>query len=199
MSHHAIVAAVLSDAKGAAIVLQARRAKPNAWSDDRSSAANMVAWFSQKITEGTSAWGDLFDREKQGGVWAYRPKTAMVQPLPVDPEAVEAIEGEPKWYFHLKRERDAGIAAAKRSAAKQPDGRLLCEACGFAAQSAYPGLSSDLCEVHHRRPLSDAASATPTTLEDLAVLCPNCHRAIHRTNPLMSVEQFKLRFFAKAG
>jgi predicted HNH restriction endonuclease len=25
-------------------------------------------------------------------------------------------------------------------------------------------------------------------------LCPNCHRAIHQTRPLMSVEQFRKQF-----
>ena len=77
-----------------------------------------------------------------------------------------------------------------------PDGRLACEACGFTARDAYPNLDGDLCEVHHRRPLSEAVAPVATSLADLAIMCPNCHRAIHRTDPLMSVEEFRTRFFA---
>ena len=87
-------------------------------------------------------------------------------------------------------ERDPAIARAKRAAARLPDGRLACEACGFTARDAYPNLDGDLCEVHHRRPLSEAVAPVATSLADLAIMCPNCHRAIHRTDPLMSVEEF---------
>lgn len=38
-------------------------------------AANMVAWFSQRITAGESDWADVFDRTKINGLWAYKPKT----------------------------------------------------------------------------------------------------------------------------
>ncbi len=41
-----------------------------------------------------------------------------------------------------------------------------------------------------------ASERVSTTLSDLAVLCPNCHRAIHRTKPLMSVEEFRSHFQA---
>ena len=35
-------------------------------------AANMVAWFSQRITAGASPWADRFHRRQIGGKWAYR-------------------------------------------------------------------------------------------------------------------------------
>jgi predicted HNH restriction endonuclease len=28
-------------------------------------------------------------------------------------------------------------------------------------------------------------------LDDLAIVCSNCHRMIHRTRPMMSVEEFR--------
>jgi 5-methylcytosine-specific restriction protein A len=124
----------------------------------------------------------------------YRPKTAVQPPIAPDPE-LAAIEGDPRLFFHIKRERDRGLARAKRDAMRRPDGQLICEACGFLVRDAYPGLSGDVCEVHHRRPLAEAMSPVTTRLEDLALLCPNCQRAIHRTAPLMSVEEFRTRFF----
>lgn len=35
-------------------------------------AANMIAWFSQRITAGASPWVDRFNRRQIGGKWAYR-------------------------------------------------------------------------------------------------------------------------------
>jgi 5-methylcytosine-specific restriction protein A len=55
-------------------------------------------------------------------------------------------------------------------------------------------LTGDVCEVHHRRPLAEASGPVTTRIEDLAILCANCHRAIHQTRPLLSVEDFRDRF-----
>jgi hypothetical protein len=199
VTHHVIVSGLLADPEGTVIVAQARLAKPTSWSGDQAAAANMIAWFSQQITAGVSRWGEFFDREKRGNVWAYRAKITAPQPIALDLEALAAIEGDPRWFFHLRRERDRGIAEAKRNAAKQPDGSLVCEGCGFVSRSTYPGLEADLCEIHHRLPLAAGAAPVETSLNDLAVLCPNCHRAIHRTQPLMSVEEFRAEFFARAA
>jgi len=72
VDHDAIVTAVLADPEGTAIVASARATA--AWKNDRAVAANMVAWFSQQITTANSPWAALFEREQQGGAWAYRPK-----------------------------------------------------------------------------------------------------------------------------
>ncbi|MBD4677824.1 HNH endonuclease, partial [Xanthomonas citri pv. citri] len=43
-------------------------------------------------------------------------------------------------------------------------------------------------EVHHRVPLH-VSGTVMTSLEDLALLCSNCHRMIHRRRPWLTVEQ----------
>jgi 5-methylcytosine-specific restriction enzyme A len=58
-----------------------------------------------------------------------------------------------------------------------------CEACGFDFESHYPGIRKNkFIEAHHLVPVSDLKgkkiSRSPKT--DFAVLCPNCHRMIHR-------------------
>jgi hypothetical protein len=200
VSHGALVSALLEDGEGSAVVERARTA--SSWGDDRSAASNMVAWFSQQITVGRSPWSDFFDRERRAGSWAYRPKTAVRPPIAPDVD-LAAIEGEPRMFFHVRRERDSTLVEAKRSAARGTQGRLICEACGFAADTRYPGFPGEVCEVHHRRPLAEASGSVETRLEDLAVLCANCHRAIHQTRPLMGVEEFRSKFvraiFTKAG
>ena len=110
-----------------------------------------------------------------------------------------ALEGAPRLFFHFRRERDRRLVEAKLNQVRAVLGRIQCEACGFTVDDTYPELGCEICEVHHRRPLSEAAAPTNTTLDDLAVLCPNCHRAIHRTEPLLSVEDFRARFFQSNG
>ena len=195
-THHSIVATVLADKVGATLVTQARARKPDAWQDDRQAAANMVAWFSKKYTDDPAFWGEFFDRQKQGGNWAYHARTGRPPAVPPAPEFIDAPEGNRRLTVHFRRERNHRLIQKKRDDVRRPDGHLECEVCKLVLPAAYPGLSGDLCEVHHRQPLANAAQPVMTRLEDLAVLCPNCHRAIHRTDPLLSVEEIRSRFFA---
>jgi hypothetical protein len=40
-------------------------------------AGNMVAWWSQTITEGNNPWDDRFERKKdKNNQWAYKPRSA---------------------------------------------------------------------------------------------------------------------------
>lgn len=48
--------------------------------------------------------------------------------------------------------------------------------------------NGDLYECHHRVPLADLAIVRSTKASDLAILCPTCHRAIHRIDPLPTAE-----------
>ena len=93
---------------------------------------------------------------------------------------IEALEGNPRLETHLGRERNRAQADAKKSATLDNTGVLRCEVCAFDFTKAYQGLAP-FCEVHHRRALASDAVPTKKTLRDLAVLCANCHRAIHRT------------------
>ena len=113
-----------------------------------------------------------------------------------DPE-LSAIEGEVRMFLHFRRERKRAMVDAKRAITLKNTGKLACEACGVVTAERYPGLNAELSEVHHRIPLADAEEIVETRLEDLALLCPNCHRAIHRTKPMKSVEEFKAHFFAR--
>jgi 5-methylcytosine-specific restriction protein A len=47
-------------------------------------------------------------------------------------------------------------------------------------------------EAHHTLPLAVGAVRV-TRAEDLALLCANCHRMIHRARPILSVRQLRER------
>jgi len=102
-------------------------------------------------------------------------------------------EGGRKLVTHLVRERSQAIVAAKKQQILSATGQLICEVCGFNFNAFYGVLGEGFCEVHHRIPLSDVDSSRETRLEDLAILCSNCHRIIHRSVPFLAVEELRTR------
>lgn len=98
-------------------------------------------------------------------------------------------EGAARLVSHLRRERDRALVEAKKAATLKTKGSLCCEACGFDFSVAYGTLGDGFCEIHHLVPLSASAESVTTTLDDLAVLCSNCHRIIHRSVPMLSVAE----------
>lgn len=96
-------------------------------------------------------------------------------------------EGAAYLLSHLRRERNRALVEAKKAATRDAKGSLCCEACGFDFSITYGRLGEGFCEVHHLVPLSASAESVVTRLDDLAVLCSNCHRIIHRSTPMLSV------------
>ncbi len=55
-----------------------------------------------------------------------------------------------------------------------------CRVCGFNFADVYQELGAGYIEVHHLRPLSEKKSKRKVTVEDVDVVCANCHRVLHR-------------------
>lgn len=98
-------------------------------------------------------------------------------------------EGERRLISHLQRERNRAVVEAKKAAVLSSTGCLSCEVCDFDFGAIYGYLGEGFCEVHHLSPLSASDESVTTTLADLAILCSNCHRIIHRSNPMLSVAE----------
>ena len=94
-----------------------------------------------------------------------------------------ANEGRVQVVAHRRRERSRLLVRNKLSEFRRVHGALFCEVCALPEQGRYPeALAASVFEVHHLSPLAVAASPRRTTLEDLAVVCASCHRAIHATH-----------------
>lgn len=103
-------------------------------------------------------------------------------PLLVSDEDRRWAEGHPRLVTHLRRERAAGLAAAKKTQFRALNGRLFCERCAMDPVQIYGAAAGEACiEVHHQDvQLANMAEGHETRLEDLACLCANCHRVTHR-------------------
>lgn len=104
----------------------------------------------------------------------------QLPPMPPDPDDEAAPEGRLLAYFHRARERDPKLRAKKIKAVLAGGGQLRCEVCGFSFAETYGNLGAGYIEVHHTLPLH-VSGETTTSLDDLALLCSNCHRMCHRS------------------
>jgi 5-methylcytosine-specific restriction protein A len=102
----------------------------------------------------------------------------MEQPADEEDE-FGAQEGRLLYRRHRARERDRRLVKRKKEQVLKQTGRLACEVCDFEPSTVFGPELADLFDVHHVRPLAESGT-TRTTLADLALLCPTCHRAIHR-------------------
>lgn len=108
-----------------------------------------------------------------------------------DGENFEVQEGAVIYKLHKYRERDSKIIELKKEKEFNKQGRLLCEACEFDFNVKYGELGFKYIECHHKTPLSFFSGITKTTIDDLALVCSNCHRMLHRSIDKLSVESLK--------
>jgi len=104
---------------------------------------------------------------------------------------LEGKEGNPRLITHLQRERDAKLVKEKKKQVLKETGKLCCEVCGFDFKETYGKIGDGFCEAHHLKPLSKADGEVKTEIKDLAIVCSNCHRILHTTNPMLEIEQLK--------
>lgn len=131
------------------------------------------------------------DRE----VWAafgHRPEevtklAALISDVGSSPEAdafstialeEEFFEGRLVTAVHHRRERSPKLRA-KLLAARASAGKLCCDGCGWAPGTVDAIIADAAFEAHHLAPLA-ATGPRSSRLADLALLCANCHRLVHR-------------------
>jgi 5-methylcytosine-specific restriction protein A len=108
----------------------------------------------------------------------------------LDTAGTSGTEGGLALREHLRRERDPKLRRNKLADVKRRGSPIACEVCAFDFGRFYGPHGLDYIEVHHRIPLH-VSGETQTKLIDLALLCSNCHRMIHRAKQWLTVEQLR--------
>jgi 5-methylcytosine-specific restriction protein A len=98
-------------------------------------------------------------------------------------------EGRVLFRLHRARERNRNLVKRAKVLAMQQHGRLFCCVCQFEFVARYGAIGEGFIECHHTRPLSELAAETVTRLSDLALVCSNCHRMIHRKRPWLTIQR----------
>ncbi len=98
-------------------------------------------------------------------------------------EQIEGVvEGEEKYKLgrHKYFERDPIVIAQKKKIAIL-NNTLICEVCRFDFQLIYGAHGTGFIECHHITPIAGNGKRI-TRIEDLALVCSNCHKMLHRRN-----------------
>ena len=102
----------------------------------------------------------------------------------------EAEEGRILYRIHRVRERDRKLVRKKKRRARDATGATRCEVCALDPVARYGEAGEAIIECHHLLPLADAATRL-TRLNDLAVVCRDCHAALHAGGRTRSLEDVR--------
>ncbi|OBT02704.1 hypothetical protein A9257_20800 [Vibrio cyclitrophicus] len=100
-------------------------------------------------------------------------------------------EGKPILRLHKSRERSAKLVRKKKQQVIKETGKLECEVCSMDFKSVYGELGANFAECHHKNHLNLRYENRETKLSDLAIVCSNCHRMLHRKRRWLDVEALK--------
>jgi hypothetical protein len=99
-------------------------------------------------------------------------------------ENAQKMEGSSVRKYVNHRRREVKLRLAKiRQVLRRNGGRLTCEVpnCNFDFRKRYGDLGAGYAHVHHKEQLSNAPkTGTLTSLNDLVIVCANCHAMIHK-------------------
>lgn len=101
----------------------------------------------------------------------------------------EFPEGKEFEIKHKTRERNQALIKKAKDSFKQKHGSIFCEVCNFAFNKKYGEVGNDFIEAHHTVPISQLSEETKSKVEDIALVCSNCHRMLHRKRPWLEMKQ----------
>jgi hypothetical protein len=150
-----------------------------------------------KLTEeGIKIGRELFTKEYGEDPWF----TTEVQVENILNEAVIQLkdkeekvfyEGKEKYILHQFKERNATLVADKKEEAMRINPLLPCEICYTSFKEKYGEIGSGFIEAHHITPISQLTEETETKLDDLILVCSNCHKIIHLKQPWLTIEEMR--------
>jgi 5-methylcytosine-specific restriction protein A len=108
---------------------------------------------------------------------------------PDNDDEEEGEEGGLLTRVHRIRERSPWIIERKKESVLKRSGALTCEVCDFDFSEAYGACGEGFIECHLTKPISEIMPGDRTRLKDLALVCSNCHRMLHRRRPWLTIDQ----------
>ena len=125
------------------------------------------------------------------GIWGLRNYEPTYNTMDITQDDISFAEGRQKIKTHIVRERNHHVITLAKQKALKKHGVLTCEICGFDFVKYYGELGKDFVEGHHIKPVSELSPGERTRVEDIVLLCSNCHSMIHRRKPWLSKEELK--------
>ncbi len=108
-------------------------------------------------------------------------------------------EGRESYVRHRKLERNPRLAKEVKNRRLKETGDLSCDVCEFSFQRHYGPIGIGFIEAHHTIPISKFHGRRITRPKEIALVCSNCHRMLHRTTPLLSVAELRRKLKKSAA
>jgi len=97
---------------------------------------------------------------------------------------IEALEGKAYLAEALFRRRNRALIQAKKA-----NSDYRCEVCEFNFEERYGLIGRERILAHHLKAIAGGPSIT--TLDDIALVCANCHAIIHMKHPMFSIGELR--------
>jgi hypothetical protein len=119
-------------------------------------------------------------------------KPVTLEAVDEDPEKIFA-EGDVLTEFrkHKWIERDRALPNHAKKLRMKADSKLHCEVCDFSFVETYGDVGLGFIEAHHLVPLAKVLGRRHTRVADMALVCSNCHRMLHPSNPLVEPDELR--------
>jgi predicted HNH restriction endonuclease len=88
-------------------------------------------------------------------------------------------------------QRSGQLIKLAKELAWQRDRSLPCEVCGFSFVVEYGPAGDGVIEAHHGQAVATFRRGHITRVEDIHLICANCHRMLHRGEETLTVEDLK--------
>ena len=92
---------------------------------------------------------------------------------------------------HKARERNTELVRQAKQLFKEKNGNLFCQVCGFDFEKTFGTIGKNFIEAHHTIPVSEMGKGYETKIEEIAIVCSNCHRMLHRKRPWLKINELK--------
>jgi predicted HNH restriction endonuclease len=102
---------------------------------------------------------------------------------------LEAVEGEEFKSEATFRARNRALIDIKKA-----NSNYTCEVCNMSFERRYGSIGKKYIIAHHVAPIGRRKKrGSKTSLEDIALVCANCHVMLHRTEPPLDVQELRHR------
>lgn len=129
--------------------------------------------------------------EKGDGHWGMREFEPHDDDVDITEDDEGFAEGKKKLRIHICRERNYKVIKEAKKIHKEKYGKLICQICKFDFEKVYGEIGKDFIEGHHIVPVSELQDGDKTKIEDIVLLCSNCHKMIHRKRPWLTPNKLK--------
>ena len=117
------------------------------------------------------------------GIWGLNDFVPKEYNVDLTEDDIEFPEGKKLLRKHIIRERNPKIIRLAKKQFLSKNGKLFCEICGFEFEKVYGDIGQGFIEAHHSKAISLLDENEKTKIDDIIMVCSNCHRMLHRKRP----------------